>query len=571
VKKVAFYDLSVSPFSFDFATFLLCAKAKECTDVVIVPGERSYQKCTPGEQEYRLRNLILGLCPNAIVCQTREEAKTLWHEGCFPEGYTVEKPVYSHLLGQLLKQTKILPFMPTAEKTAEVKADWPQEKLVVITIRDTHIKPGRNSNVAEWVKAADWIKTIGLTPVFVPDTEKPDEVFGEHLVSKKAALDVQYRLALYEEAHLNLGVNNGPLALCMYSRRPFLYFRPITHGYPESHEEFWRKNGVPINSQLPWFHRCQRIIWQGGDDLENIKVNVERWIKAKAGYECGCEKDWCAKHGQDDWPLSVAPAYPIFGIGDGKLRGEQMGIALAVAKNRGWKQMKRKPMGKGKMSIVCYGPSLKHTWRNIDRSNPILSVSGAHDFLIERGIVPDYHMDCDPRVHKSNMLTKPHKAVKYRMATCCHPSMWEKLKGCDVELWHLHNDKNTEEWVAANDPGANMLGGGSTAGMRALEVASMLGYKRFEIHGMDNSYESNEVRHAGPHLGKLQNMVEVNCDDIWFKSSPQMVEAAKEVIMFIQNYDADLVFHGTGLTQAMVKHFLKRFRVIEPVKELEAA
>ena len=556
--KRGFYDFSCSPFSYDFAVFLMAARANDCDEIVLVPGKRmvkgpngeeiEFQKCTPGEQEYRLNSIIKGLCPKAIECQTREEAKLLWHEDCFPPGYTVEKPVQAHTVGAILKQLKILPYMPTAEYTAEVTTDgWNDPKMVVITIRNSHIKSGRNSMVEEWIKAADWMKSVGLAPVFVPDTEYPNMPFGEHKSCPKASLDVQYRLALYEKAYLNIGVNNGPMALNLFSRRPVMYFRPITHGYHESTAEFWRANGVPVRSQMPWFSIVQRIIWEGTDDFENIKINTERWLKAR-------------EEEKDEWPLAVAPTYPIYGVADKVERGAQMSIAKDAAAANGWKQMVRKSHGPDVMSIVCYGPSLRDTWKHIKR--PIMTVSGAHDFLIGRGVVPDYHVDCDPRDHKVKML-HPAKAVKYRMATCCHPSLWEKLKGYDVELWHLHNDAHTEEWVRANDPGANMLGGGSTAGMRALEVASMLGYRRFEIHGMDASYESAEVRHAGPHDGKKQNVVEVNVDGAWFKSSPQMVEAAKEVITFIQNYDCELSFHGHGLTQAMVMHFLRRFRVIE--------
>lgn len=557
--KRAFYDFSVSPFSYDFAVFLLCAKANDCTEIVLVPGERAYQKCTPAEQEYRLNNLILGLCPKAIVCQTREEAKVLWHEGCFPKGYTVDEPVASHLLGNILREQKLYPFTALKEKLEEVEKDNLKiASLVTITMRDTHIKPGRNSTIDEWIKAADWMASHGFVPVFIPDTENPDRKFGLHKVSKKAAMDVQYRLALYDSAALNLGVNNGPMALCFFSRRPMLYFRPITAQYPESTEKFWAKSGIQFNSQAPWFTNLQRIIWEGHDDFENIKLNVERWLHARDGKK-------------EAWPMAVAPSYPIFGAVPNDQRGEQMAKALKKAKENGWKQMQRKSMGEGMMSIACFGPSLKYTYQHLKR--PILSVSGAHDFLIARGIVPDYHMDCDPREHKAEFTKNPHKDVTYLMATVCHPKVWENLKGQKVELWHLHNGPETSAWVSKNDPGANMIGGGSTAGMRALEIGSMLGYRRYEIHGMDCSFEggSGEIRHAGPHVGKKQNVVEVFVDGSVFKSSPQMIEASKEMITFIQNYDAECTFYGEGLQQSMVGHFTKKFRVVPLDKHQKVA
>ena len=564
--KTAFYDFACSPYSFDFAQFLIAAKAAECERIVVVPGKRmkvdaagrvfEFQKCSPGEQEYRLNALIKGLCPQAIVCQTRAEAETFWSADCFPPGYTVQAPKSAHMLADVMRGAKIFPFMPTKEKEEELKADgWARPNLAVITIRDTHIKPARNSNVPEWIRAADWMRAAGFDVVFVPDTEKPDAKFGDHQTCPKAALDVQYRIALYSTAALNLGINNGPMALNLMSQRPTLYFKPINPEYPESSEAAWMQNCIPRDSQPPWFSPLQRIIWEPEDDFETIRAALERWQRAKAG-------DAAA------WPPSLAPKFPIRGVMSAEARGEQMGKALAAAKTHGWAQMQRKKHGDGLLSIVCYGPSLADTWRAIKR--PMLTVSGAHDFLVERGVVPDFHMDCDPREHKAALVQRLHKDVRYLMATVCHPSFWERLAGHHVELWHLHNGPETDEWLAKHDPGANRIGGGTTAGMRALEIGSMLGYRRFEIHGMDCSFRG-ATRHAGRHDGKKQNAIEVQCGGRNFTSSVQMVEAAREILVFISNYDAEMHFHGDGLQQTMIRAFKSRFGVIEPAKQLEVA
>lgn len=549
--KRAFYDLEVSPVSFDFATFLLTANANDCDEVVVVPGS------TPPDPQ-RLDAIIKGLWPEVKIMPSRERAIDFLTESRFPDGYNVRNPKPAHSIGKLLFNRKVVPLRPTDEHWQTLVEDYlTGENLVVITIRECQKQNRRNSNIAEWIKVADWLKTQGLEPIFVPDTENPDREFGTHRVSKKACMDVQYRLALYEKAHLNLGVMSGPMfSMVMISARPFLIFRPTTYGYEETSEKYWVDNGVPFESQMQWFTSFQRLIWTGMDTFENVKENVERWLVAE-------------KEKKDPWPPHVSPNYPIIGVGDHDLRGQQMGVAMEKAKEYGWNFMVRKTHGNDVMSLVGYGPSLKDTWRYIKR--PILTVGGAHDFLVERGIVPDFHVDCDPRPHKAQMLTKPQNSVRYCMATCLHPDWWDKLKEFHVELWHLHNDKFTDQWLAKNDPNGLFLGGGSTVGMRSLEVASLLGYKRFEVHGYDNSYENDENRHAGPHIGKKQKMLRVQIDERHFKTSPQMLEASKEMIQFIQLYDAEISFWGDGLQQHMVRFFLRRFRVIDTPKDQKAA
>ena len=562
-EKVAFYDFSVSPYSFDFAQFVLCARAAGCDKVVIVPGTRmvrdregklvEFQKCTPGEQEYRLNNLILGLLPDAHLCADREEARAWGHEGCFPPGYRGEAPVAWHTLGHVMAAMQIHPFMPTAEKKKAVEADgYFGSQLVTITIRHSRIKSARNSVVEEWVKAADWMKAQGFNVVFIPDTDHIDEVFGEHKSAQKAGLDVQYRLALYDAAALNLGVNNGPLALCFYSRRPVLYFRPLCQGFKETSQESWAKAGIPYRSQPPWFTPLQRIIWDGEDTFDNIKANVELWMQARQGKT-------------EVWPASIAPNFPVKGVMDFKQRHDQMTLAMGHKQKHGWTMLKRVPAHKEFLSIVCYGPSLKDTWRYIPR--PIMSVSGAHDYLVERGIVPDFHVDCDPREHKAKMLAQPQSETHYLMASVCHPLFWEKLAGRKVSLWHLHNGPETDEWLKEHDPHTPPLGGGTTVGSRAFQVANVLGYERFNVYGMDCSFENDTKRHAGEHLGKGQKAIHVIVGDRNFVSSPQMVEAARETMVMIQNFEVWMYFHGDGLQQEMVRNYQARFGVVEQKHE----
>lgn len=217
--------------------------------------------------------------------------------------------------------------------------------------------------------------------------------------------------------------------------------------------------------------------------------------------------------------------------------------------------MKKHPrFGSRKVSLVCYGPSLLETWRDIE--GPIMTVSGAHDFLVERGITPDWHVDCDPRQHKAGMLKRPQEGTKYLMASVCHPDFWDTLKKYRVNLWHLINgdDFETVAWVRKNHPTglASLIGGGSTVGMRAMEVCAALGFRRFNIYGMDCSHSTQ--RHAGLHLGKPQVETRVSVGFRQFKTTLQMLQAAQEMERFILTMDADITFHGDGLMQATAQY-----------------
>lgn len=210
-------------------------------------------------------------------------------------------------------------------------------------------------------------------------------------------------------------------------------------------------------------------------------------------------------------------------------------------------------------SIACYGPSLANTWQKLRR--PIITVSGAHDYLVERGMAPDYHVDCDPRPHKPEMLKKPQEATTYLMASVCHPLFWNALQGRSVRLWHLINgdDLKTVAWVAQNHPAGmkSMIGGGSSVGMRAMNVAAALGYRKFDIHGMDCSFTKN--RHAGAHTGGQQAETLVKAGDRIFKTTQQMLQAAIEMEHFLQQQDAEVRFYGDGLMQETAKILRGRY------------
>ena len=210
----------------------------------------------------------------------------------------------------------------------------------------------------------------------------------------------------------------------------------------------------------------------------------------------------------------------------------------------------------GTAHLACFGPSLRDTWPSLAmaraRGEAVYSVSGAHDFLIERGIIPYAHLDCDPRAHKVAMLTKPHHDVRYWLASCVDPSYLDRLDGYDVSLWHSYNGDESREAFRI-DPGHRMIIGGGSVGLRSMSVLYCRGYRSFEIHGMDCSFSDRE-HHAGPHLGKNNEGSPVRCGERWFTSNPVMLVYARyfrKQVHLLQG--AKIKLHGDGLLQHMVK------------------
>jgi predicted O-methyltransferase YrrM len=229
---------------------------------------------------------------------------------------------------------------------------------------------------------------------------------------------------------------------------------------------------------------------------------------------------------------------------------------IAVALEYGWPRLQQVPIDDSRsLTIACFGPSLRDTWQTMTR--PILSMSGATRWLAERGVVPDYHIDMDPRQHKVQFIDPPIPNVHYLMASLCHPDTWRALKGQQVTLWHCYSCDETYPFIEGVDPGELVVRGGSTIGITALHIGGVLGYNHFEVHGMDGSFADAErqVRHAGEHPGTKQNKdgITWKAGGVKYYTSKIMSNAVAETINQVRNFPMFTVFHGNGLTQALVR------------------
>lgn len=236
------------------------------------------------------------------------------------------------------------------------------------------------------------------------------------------------------------------------------------------------------------------------------------------------------------------------------LRDEQIRVNLA---RPGIGRLKeRGPDQSDPIAVVGFGPSLNETWPLLKDFKAIVTCSGAHKFLIERGIIPTYHIDVDPRAHKATLIGTPHPDVQYLIASTCHPAVFDLLEGFNVKLWHIFDSE--DEGFRLLPPGEVALTGGPGAGLRAMVIARYLGYRDQHLFGIDGS-DGPTGKHAAAHPSQAQKRSPVEVDGRTFYTTPGFLECAKQVFTELDAMpDVRATFYGDGLVQQLSKSYVRK-------------
>lgn len=526
----AVYDLGRSPVTYDFVHWLRAveaeriAKGESDVRVSFVIGDRDLterdQHFTQDRKAWRLHNLLVPLCrllPSV-------------------SGYEVVSHGEQTISYKLADKARPASVLKSSRAAQSVMAEWcrTDKPIVTITIRQSDLQVARNSNTAEWLKVADWLLTVGYLPVFVPDTEawmrgQAMEI-GDHKMCAPAAMNVDLRLALYERATLNCFTSGGPFGLCLYADLPFLLCKTI---FPEIHsctKEVQERLGY---APADWPGPYQRIVWCE-DTLEDVGVVLTEMLPA------------CRSRYREIPELHVFAA---------QMAQRVKNVQAAFLRNL--PQMEQLPANERTAAVVCFGPTLRDSWRLLTIGNEdVFTVSGAHDFLIDRGIIPTGHIECDPREHKADFTRRPDHRVNYLIASTCHPSVFDNLIGHSVEMWHPWDGDEVESEVMRLWPNAFTLLGGTNVGLRAIAVLSARGYRKFSIYGMDCSLVEGE-RHAGPHSGKAQPAFKVKtASGREFWTTRQLVSGAREMVSLaslLSRSGMTFSIHGDSLLREMLR------------------
>lgn len=209
------------------------------------------------------------------------------------------------------------------------------------------------------------------------------------------------------------------------------------------------------------------------------------------------------------------------------------------------------------IAIVCFGPSLNDTWEQIKNFRYIMSCSGAHKFLVERGVIPTWDVTVDPRAHKVKLIGQPHPDVEYLISATCHQAVFDHLKGYKVILWHVFSPE--AEALRLLPKGEWAITGGASVGLRCLTIARFFGFTDLHIFGMDGSDSEKYGKHASEHPSQPLGRSPVEYGGKTYYSTPSMAECARQTFYELdQLHDVKATFYGEGLVQAMAKDYVPK-------------
>jgi len=208
------------------------------------------------------------------------------------------------------------------------------------------------------------------------------------------------------------------------------------------------------------------------------------------------------------------------------------------------------------IALVAFGPSLNDTWEKIKNFKYVMTCSGSHKFLIEKGIIPTHHIEVDPRIHKIELLGTPDKRVEYIISSACHPEYfkWLLKHEVDINLWHVFD--NYDEGFRLLPRGEWSLTGGASVGLRMLSIARFLGFCNFHVFGMDGNKRGDNT-HASDHPNAPKVMFFTEYKGKEYITTPSMLEVARQTIEQLDLIkDIKVTFYGEGLIQEMAKDWI---------------
>ncbi len=164
----------------------------------------------------------------------------------------------------------------------------------------------------------------------------------------------------------------------------------------------------------------------------------------------------------------------------------------------------------GTCVLVASGPSTPQFLEEIreerKRGRPIVAIKAAHDLLCENEIEPDLFVSVEPRDRRNNLKSKTQNTI-YLLASRVAPEVFDHLGKERVIVWHSWS--SDEEMEVFKNSGKFMIGGGTTSGLRAINLMYVLGFRNFVLYGFDSclAEDGKTKRFDGSQAGQTIDII----------------------------------------------------------------
>lgn len=187
----------------------------------------------------------------------------------------------------------------------------------------------------------------------------------------------------------------------------------------------------------------------------------------------------------------------------------------------------------------------------------VFAVNKSHDHLIERGVIPDFSVMLDPNVRVAGYQT-PNRRVTYIFGTSLDIGVWRRFLSVGIKpfvFFPVMTATHPED-LAIKFPQYTIqcIGGVTTAGLRAVNVAGWMGFLDPEIHAFDSCYAPGKDgldktglyavdKPTTHHDSREDSVVAGNGDTLTFVTNGAM---GRQVIGFASILKGlpDMEFHG---------------------------
>ncbi len=205
------------------------------------------------------------------------------------------------------------------------------------------------------------------------------------------------------------------------------------------------------------------------------------------------------------------------------------------------------------VAVVGFGPSLNDTWEKIREFKYVISCSGSHKFLVQRGIIPTWHVEVDPRAHKVALIGPPQRETTYLISSTCHRAVFDHLDGFNVLLWHVFD--SSAEGARVLPAGEWAITGGCDVGLRAMTIAGFLGFRDLHVFGIDGCARDN-MKHAAAHPNAISKYDTCVYDGVTYHTTAGLLQSARQVWHELdQMPGVRATFYGEGLVQHMARAY----------------